>query len=114
MSARSAARGGPATLPEIADLAAAGDPPATEVLTEGATWLGRAVAGLANAVDIDALILTGGVVQIGSLYTDQVSAAFTGEVMRPLRGVPVLLGALGADAPLIGAATYVRARLGIG
>ncbi|WP_106849918.1 ROK family protein [Blastococcus sp. Marseille-P5729] len=114
MVARSVARGGPQTLPEIAELAAGGDPLAAAVLTEGALWLGRAVAGLANVIDIDALILTGGVTQIGPLYTDQVAAAFTGEVMRPLRGVPVLVGALGSDAPLIGAATYVRARLGIG
>jgi len=114
MAARSAARGGPATMPAIAAAAAAGDRVADEVLDEGARWLGRAVAGFANAVDIEALVLTGGVVQIGAAYTDRVAAAFSAEVMRPLHGVPVLLGALGADAPLVGAATYVRARLGLG
>lgn len=113
IEARSAAVGGPATLPELARRVAAGERAATEILDEAATWLGRAVAGLANALDIDALILTGGVVRIGPPYTDRVGAAFTAEVMRPLREVPVLVGALGADAPLIGAATYVRARLGI-
>lgn len=114
MEARSFARGGPGSLREIAAGAAGGDAAAAEVLAEGAGWLGRAVAGLANAIDIDALVLTGGVASIGPLYADRVAAAFTGEVMRPLRDVPVLTGALGADAPLIGAATYVRARLGIG
>lgn len=114
MEARSVSRGGSPALAEIAERAAGGDPLAAEVLAEGAMWLGRAIAGLANAIDIDALILTGGVVQIGPRYTDQVAAAFGGEVMRPLRGVPVLAGVLGVDAPLIGAATYVRARLGIG
>lgn len=113
IEARSAAVGGPAALPELAAQVAAGSPDATRVLEEAATWLGRAVAGFANALDIDALVLTGGVVRIGPAYTDRVAAAFSAEVMKPLRGVPVLVGALGADAPLVGAATYVRARLGI-
>ncbi len=114
MEARSAAGGGPARLRELAALAAEGDPAASRVLDEGARWLGRAVAGLAAAIDVDALVLTGGVVQIGEAYTARVATAFRDEVMRPLRGVPVLTGALGLDAPLVGAATYVRARLGIG
>lgn len=113
MERRSAAAGGPGDMREIAAAAAAGDRAAGVVLDEGAQWLGRAVAGIANALDIEALVLTGGVVQIGPAYTDRVAAAFTEEVMRPLRDVPVLVGALGTDAPLIGAATYVRARLGI-
>lgn len=113
MEARSVAAGGPAQLPELARRAADGDADALEIIADAATWLGRAVAGFANALDIDALVLTGGVVRIGPPYTDRVATAFTAEVMRPLREVPVLVGALGADAPLIGAATYVRARLGI-
>lgn len=113
MVARSVAGGGPADLPELAARMARGDEAATRVIGDAAMWLGRALAGFANALDIDALVLTGGVVRIGAAYTDRVAAAFHGEVMKPLRGVPVLTGALGADAPLIGAATYVRARLGI-
>ena len=113
MEARSMASGGPATLPELAKQLVAGDPAASEIVRDAATWLGRAVAGFANALDIDALVLTGGVVRIGAAYVDRVAAAFSAEVMKPLRGVPVLVGALGADAPLVGAATYVRARLGL-
>jgi glucokinase len=113
IEARSAAGGGPGSLPEIAAQVLAGSTSATGFLNEAATWLGRAVAGFANALDIDALVLTGGVVRIGPAYTDRVAAAFAAEVMKPLREVPVLVGALGADAPLVGAATYVRARLGM-
>lgn len=113
MEARSAARGGPTTLREIAQRASSGDSESAAVLAEGATWLGRAIAGLANAIDIDALVLTGGVVHVGAAYTEALSRAFSAEVMKPLKQVPVLVGALGTDAPLIGAATYVRARLGI-
>lgn len=105
--------GVPGDLRQIAERAQRGDLAAHQVIAEGARWLGRAVAGFANGIDIDALVLTGGVTGIGALYTDLVAAAFSSEVMRPLRAVPVLVGALGADAPLVGAAVYVRARLGI-
>ncbi|MFV0535435.1 MAG: ROK family protein [Cumulibacter sp.] len=101
------------SLTTLAERVEDGDVIAARVIDDAATWLGRAVAGVANALDIDLLLLTGGVSRIGPRYIDRLALAFHGEVMKPLREVPVLLGALRGDAPLIGAATYVRARLGI-
>lgn len=97
---------------EIATLADDGGETAAAAIEQAGRILGRCIAGLANAVDIDALVVTGGVAA-GQRYFSAVKAAFNDEVMGPLTGVPVLRGALGADAPIVGAATYVRARLGI-
>ncbi|GAB3294074.1 ROK family protein [Epidermidibacterium keratini] len=107
-----AATGERRTAREIARIAADGNPTASTTIDAAATTLGRCVAGLANAVDIDALVITGGVADI-ERYFAAAKTAFSDEVMVPLNGVPVLRSALGADAPIVGAATYVRARLGI-
>lgn len=100
-------------LDQIATRADEGDVGAEAVIRSAASWLGRAVAGFASALDIDALLLRGGVASIGKPYLDAVESAFRAEVISPLRQIPVLTAALGDDGPIVGAATYVRARLGL-
>lgn len=112
-AAYAAASGETVSVRRIAELAGDADRVAQQVIQNAASWLGRAVAGFAGALDIDALLVRGGVADIGPAYVAAVEAAFRDEVISPLRAVPVLPAALGADGPIVGAATYVRARLGL-
>ncbi|MEW2352310.1 ROK family protein [Spirillospora sp. NPDC029432] len=70
--------------------------------------LGRALAGLLAVLDPDAVVLGGGVAQIGAPFLDAVTAAFRAEALPPLRALPILPAALGTDAPLVGAALLAK------
>ena len=82
-----------------------------QVLTDAAAVLGRALAGLASAVDVDAVVIGGGVAQIGEPFLEPLRTAFADSVLDPLRTIPIVPAALGTDAPLIGAAELVRRRI---
>jgi glucokinase len=84
-----------------AALAAARRP---DAVPHAATVLGRVLAGLVTALDVDAVVVGGGVAQIGVAFLDPLAAALHAGVLPPLRDLPVLPAALGADAPLVGAA----------
>lgn len=88
-----------------------GDRGAGAVITGAAQVLGRALAGLASAVDVQAVVIGGGVTQIGDDYLDAVREAFRSSVIAPMREVAVLAAALGTDAPLIGAAALAEGHL---
>jgi glucokinase len=94
-----ARRSGHATAEE-----ALADPGAADVVEEGARRLGLVLAALVNALDPGALIVGGGLGLVAS-YRARVEAALRDAVYDPeARGLPVLPAALGADAPVIGAA----------
>jgi glucokinase len=92
------------TMPELVRRIAGGDLLARRVLEEAASTLGRALAGLLAFRDSSAIILGGGVMQIGNDFLLPVIRAFRAEAIPPLRGVPVLAAELGTEGPLIGAA----------
>ncbi|MFI6517697.1 ROK family protein [Spirillospora sp. NPDC050679] len=87
-------------------IAATGDPARAGAL------LGRALAGLLAVLDPDAVVLGGGVAQIGAPFLDAVTAAFRDEALPPLRRTPILPARLGTDAPLVGAALLAMTREG--
>jgi glucokinase len=91
-------------LQELVTRISGGDRVAQRVLEEAAETLGRALAGLLAFRDSSAIVVGGGVAQIGSQFLMPVSRAFRSEAIPPLRGVPVLAAALGTRGPLIGAA----------
>ncbi|OIV38234.1 hypothetical protein BIV57_06785 [Mangrovactinospora gilvigrisea] len=91
-------------LREVARRAAAGDAVAHRVITRAAAALGRALGGAANLLDPDTVVVGGGVAAIGDLFWEPLRAAFTPELLPPLRGLTVRPAALGADASVIGAA----------
>ncbi|TDD63369.1 ROK family protein [Actinomadura darangshiensis] len=66
--------------------------------------LGRALAGLLAVLDPDAVVVGGGVAQIGAPFLDAVTAAFRADALPPLRATPIVPARLGTDAPLVGAA----------
>ncbi len=75
-----------------------------DALSHAATVLGRTLAGLVTALDVDAVVVGGGVAQAGPAFVDPLTAALHAAVLPPLRDLPVRTAALGTDAPLIGAA----------
>ncbi|MEU4828246.1 ROK family protein [Actinomadura sp. NPDC023710] len=79
-------------------IAATGDAP------RAGTLLGRALAGLLAVLDPDAVVIGGGVAQIGAPFLDAIVAAFRAEALPPLRATPIVPARLGTDAPLVGAA----------
>lgn len=94
-------------LTEVAELMRAGDAVAARTIEDAGRVLGEALAGLATAIDVDAILIGGGVAQIGDEFFNPARAGFVDAVLEPLKRIPVLPAALGNDAPLVGAAELV-------
>ncbi|GAA5151395.1 ROK family glucokinase [Nocardioides marinquilinus] len=96
--------------PLITAAAADGDPFAISRVSELGTWLGEAVASLANILDPGSVVIGGGVSEAGDLLLDPVRRAFEQQVIG--RGVRPLLdvraASLGNRAGVIGAADLAR------
>ncbi|WP_328475314.1 ROK family protein [Actinoplanes sp. NBC_00393] len=101
---------GSAALPltEVAARMRAGDEDAGVAIRSAGRTLGRALAGLVAAVDVDAVTLGGGVVHGIPEFAVTVGEAYRAEALPPLRSVPVLVSQAGPDAPLLGAAQLAR------
>lgn len=106
-------RSGSAELPlqQVADRMRAGDEIAAGTITDAARVLGGALAGLATAVDVDGVVIGGGVAQIGPAFFEATRTEFAAAVLEPLRHIPFRPAALGTDAPLVGAAELAAGRL---
>jgi glucokinase len=98
------------TGPLITEAARAGDPLATELLTDMGRWLGIGLANLAAAFDPGCILVGGGVSQAGDLLLAPTRDAFSRQLVgRGHRVEPPVLGAaLGPDAGFIGAADMAR------
>ncbi|MGV9808821.1 ROK family protein [Micromonospora chersina] len=108
-AAYTARTGEPVALPEVVDRARAGDATARAVLAEAGAALGTALAGLANALDPDRIVIGGGAAVPELLAA--AAPAFAAACMPVLGAVPLVPAALGADAALIGAAEAARRAL---
>jgi glucokinase len=95
-------------LTEVTARMLAGDQRARMVILSAAELLGRALAGLVAAMDVDALTLGGGVVHSTTEFPATVRRAFATEALPPLADLPVLVPRIGTDAPLLGAARLAR------
>ncbi|MFY1594845.1 ROK family protein [Micromonospora sp. WMMD737] len=89
-------------LPEVVRRARAGDPDARAVLALAGEALGTALAGLANTLDPDAVVIGGGAAVAELL--DALRPAFAAACLPVLGTVPLVPAALGTDAQLVGAA----------
>ena len=94
----------------LAAAARAGDPVAGEAFERAGSAIGRVVAGVAALLDLDRVVVGGGIAQAGDLLFDPLQAAFR----RHLRvdfgeRTTVERAALGPEAGLIGAAALVLA-----
>lgn len=102
--ARAAAGAAPAG-PHVAAAAGAGDEPALAILSEIGRRLGEGMAGLANVLDPDAIVVGGGMAEIGATLLDPARAAFLDALEAPGHRpeIPIIPAVLGNDAGGIGA-----------
>lgn len=93
----------------LRDLGAARDRDAiaAEVIREGAETLGRGLADALNLLDVDCVVIGGGVAELGAPYLDVVARAMHGGALPGPSSVPLIRAQLGTRATLVGAAAYV-------
>jgi glucokinase len=91
-----------------------GDPVAVRILAEVGRRLGEGIAGLANVLDPEVVVVGGGVIEAGELLLGPARRAFVESVEasehRP--EVPILAAAMGNDAGAVGAADLALVELG--
>jgi len=90
---------------EVGKRAAAGDSIAREIIGRSASFMGLALAGAANLLDPEVIVLGGGVSQLGPVYLEPCREAFRAHAMHiPAQHTKILPAQLGYDAGVIGAA----------
>ena len=92
------------SLPEIAQQASKGDTIAQEVITNGAKALGETLAPIILFLSPHAVIIGGGVPELGDLWWHPFRAAIQRFGYGNVRQTPVLQAKLGSRAGVIGAA----------
>jgi glucokinase len=98
---------------KVGGMAREGDGRALAVVERSAEWMGLALAGAANLLDPDAIVLGGGVSEMGEVYLGLVRRAFAQYAMPlPAANTPIAAAALGYDAGFVGAAAVVFAGIG--
>ncbi len=92
----------------LAAAAGANDPIAAAAFRRAGRAVGQGLAGVAAALDLDVVVLGGGIASTGDLLLDHVRAAFTEYgAMAYVRRTVIAGAALGGDAGLVGAAALV-------
>ena len=99
------ADGGPDAVGELIEAAGAGEPEALASLAHVGAWLGIGLASLTNVFNPTLVVLGGVFARIHPLISDALGAILEQHALPASRElVRVVPGALGVDAPLIGAA----------
>lgn len=89
-----------------------GDAVATELFDDAIAVLGIGVANVLNLLDVDRVIIGGGMAEkMGQPLADRIAEAARGNALRPPEDGQVVAAALGDDSGLVGAAAVARARL---
>ncbi len=97
--------GGSAAVDELIDAAMAGEPAARAGVAHVGTWLGVGIASLVNIFDPTLVVLGGVLGRIHPLVAAELEVALDRNALSASRElVRVTPGALGVDAPIIGAA----------
>ncbi len=93
---------------EIDQRARSGEEAAQTVLYGSARALGRLLGSVANMIDPAVIVLSGSMTRSGDKWWDALRQGYDASAMTLAQNTPVLLGTLGDDAPLIGAAVQFR------
>lgn len=93
---------------EVVRHAEGGSVLAGEVLGRCAFAVGRMIGGMLNVLDVEAVVLTGGMAGAGEYWWDRVRAGVAHDAMDVMAGAPILPAAAGANAALLGAAQFTR------
>jgi glucokinase len=103
------AGGAPLTAQAVSEAARAGDALALELLFQTGTWLGAAVAGLANALNPELCVVAGGLSGAGELLLRPLREAVARNALpQPAARLRVVPALLGEDAGVVGAAGLAR------
>jgi glucokinase len=96
--------------PLVTTAAREGDPASRAAFAEIGRWLGGGLADLVNLLDVQVLVIGGGVVEAGELLLAPARAAFVDELAArgSLPVAPVVAAEMGNTAGLIGAAELAR------
>lgn len=92
---------------DVAYLALRENPHALEAIRTAGTAAGVALGDLANILDPHLIVLSGGVVNLGNQWWDALVHAFDRAALGHAKRTPITLATLGADAPLVGAASLI-------
>lgn len=99
------------TLEELSALARKHKKEALAVWHKAGSRLGKALAGIINLLNLDAVVIGGGVANAGPILLDTVRKTVKKQSMKVQGGrVKILKARLGNDSGLIGAAILVRIR----
>ncbi|GAA3865507.1 ROK family protein [Streptomyces sedi] len=102
---RPADQGGDTTTAGVAAAAAAGDPVAREAFDRSARALAAGIAATATLVELETVVIGGGVSQAGEVLFAPVRRALAEYATLPyVQGIDVVPAQLGTDAGLVGAA----------
>ena len=97
------------TLEELSELAAKHNRIAISIWRKVGAHLGFALAGVANLLNLDAIVIGGGVANAGKVLFDSVEEKLKEQAMSvPARHVKIIKAKLGNEAGLIGAAIMVK------
>ena len=95
---------------ELAELARQGDPIATAAFDRAGSAVGRVVAGVAALLELDAVVIGGGLTSAGDLLFGPLHREYAAHAqLHYTRDTPVRMTGLGQDAGLVGAAALVLA-----
>ncbi len=89
---------------EVARRAASGDLDAVTALSQAGRALGSTLGSLCNVLDPAVIILSGSVAASGQIWREALDVGFASQAMTPVATTPVIMGLLGGNAPLVGAA----------
>lgn len=93
---------------EIDQRARDGEGAAQTVLYGSARALGRLLGSVANLIDPGVIVLSGSMTRSGDAWWQALAQGYASSAMNRALDTPVVLGTLGDDAPLIGAAVQFR------
>lgn len=101
---------------DVNDLCRDGDERAVSVIHDAGYALGASLGSLANILDPEVIVLSGGVIHQGpdwrsETWRTSVAEGYASQALDPLLDTPILIGELEGDAPLIGAAEHLLASL---
>lgn len=92
---------------DIFDRAQKGDAAALKLVDEAARALGIAIAGLAHTINPSVVVLSGGMTKAGRFYVNKIRKEARARMYKQCR-LDILLGKLGDNAGVIGAAFWAR------
>lgn len=97
---------------ELERRALSGDELALRAFTDAAAALGRGLAGVVTVLDPELVVLGGGLIHAGPLWWETVEGTMRGELIPPLRQIPLRRAETGRYGAIIGAATAVLDEIG--